>query len=143
MQKVIFSMSQTIPQRILEFLSQSNEACTIDQITAKVSSNRITVSKYLKELEKKGLLESKEIGKAKLFEIKREKKEDFASRLEQIVEEKIAERMGKKTEEKKPESKPLDTNEINDLVLLARSVAAKALNSNSMLSAIKARKIMN
>jgi predicted transcriptional regulator len=69
-------------QNILECLNKNEFGLSITEIAKKIEGNRNTVSKYLKQLEKKDLVYKKEIGKACLYFIK-----DIQSKLLNFVAE--------------------------------------------------------
>ncbi len=58
-------------QLILDFLKNRKFDASISEISRACAINRITASKYLAVLEARGLVQSRSVGKAKLYSVKR------------------------------------------------------------------------
>ena len=63
-------MDNSKEQLILNFLKNNKYDVSINEISRACSINRITASKYLAVLEARGLVQSRSVGKAKLYRVK-------------------------------------------------------------------------
>lgn len=62
---------KSVEDTILNTVKKSEFSLTIDEVAKKVGINRITASKYLAVMEARGLLRRRDVGRAKLFSLRR------------------------------------------------------------------------
>ena len=88
---------------ILGYLRQSGGKTSVTDIAKKLGLSRLTISKYLAALEAKGLAGFEEVGKAKLYYVKKEEsmggqqpvEEELGEKINAILDAKLEERLGK------------------------------------------------